>query len=122
MLIDAGLAGLYRWLGSDPLRELFEVVAGPLGRPRTAGVSYRDMRTVVFDGCKSARASAGEENVAWLGRHKLAAGAVAACPLLSVMALVETGTRALLGAVLGPIRGERSQGRGASGCAAGAGC
>jgi hypothetical protein len=31
---------------------------------------------------------------------------VAAYPLLSVMALVETGTRALLGAVLGPVRGE----------------
>ncbi|TKA00857.1 IS4 family transposase [Actinacidiphila oryziradicis] len=105
-LTDAGLADLRRRLGPDPLRELFEVVAGPLGQPRTVGVSYRGMRTVAFDGCKSTRVPETADNVAWLGRHKLAAGAVAAYPLLSVMALVETGTRALLGAVLGPVRGE----------------
>jgi hypothetical protein len=105
-LTDAGLADLRRRLGPDPLRELFEVVAGPLGQPRTAGVSYRGMRTVAFDGCRSTRVPESDDNVAWLGRHKLAAGAVAAYPLLSVMALVETGTRALLGAVLGPVRGE----------------
>ena len=117
----AMLAGLRRRLGPDPLRELFKVVAGPLGQPRTAGVSYRGMRRVALVGCKSARVAESEENVDWLGRHKLAAGAVAAYPLLSVMALVETGTRTLLGAVLGPVRGERLQSRGASGCAAGAG-
>jgi hypothetical protein len=91
-LSDAGLAGLRRRLEPDPLRELFEVVAGPLGQPRRAGVSYRGMRTVAFDGCKSIRVPESNDKVAWLGRHKLAAGAVAAYPLLSVMALVETGT------------------------------
>ncbi|MBV9025676.1 MAG: transposase, partial [Streptomycetaceae bacterium] len=103
---EAGLADVRRRLGPDPLRELFEVVAGPLGRPSTPGVAYRGMRTVAFDGCKSTRVPETGENVAWLGVHKLAAGAVAAYPLLSVMALVETGTRALLGAVVGPVRGE----------------
>lgn len=39
-------------------------------------------------------------------RTKLAADAVAAYPLLSVMALAETGTRALPGAVVGLLRGE----------------
>jgi hypothetical protein len=36
----------------------------------------------------------------------MVAAGVAAYPLLAVMALAETGTRALLGAVVGPNRGE----------------
>lgn len=103
---EAGLADVRRRLGPDPLKEIFELVAGPSGRLRTPGVAYRGMRTVAFDGCKSTRVPESRDNVAWLGLHKLKAGAVAAYPLLSVMALVETGTRALLGAVIGPLRGE----------------
>ncbi|WP_409474646.1 IS4 family transposase [Streptomyces sp. HC307] len=101
----AGLACVRRRVGPDPLRELFEVVAGPLGRPCTRGVSWRGLRTVAFDGCRSTRVPETGDNVAWLGRYKVAAG-VAAYPLLAVMALAETGTRALLGAVVGPYRGE----------------
>lgn len=101
----AGLGCVRRRVGPDPLRELFEVVAGPLGRPCTTGVSYRGLRTVAFDGCRSTRVPETGDNVAWLGRYKVAAG-VAAYPLLAVMALAETGTRALLGAVVGPYRGE----------------
>lgn len=101
----AGLACVRRRVGPDPLRELFEVVAGPLGRPCTRGVSWRGLRTVAFDGCRSVRVPETGDNVAWLGRYKVAAG-VAAYPLLAVMALAETGTRALLGAVVGPYRGE----------------
>jgi hypothetical protein len=51
----AGLACVRRRVGPDPLRELFEVVAGPLGRPCTRGVSWRGLRTVAFDGCRSTR-------------------------------------------------------------------
>lgn len=103
---ESGLADLRRRLGPEPLKEVFEVVAGPLGRPRVPGVFYRGMRTAAFDGCKSTRVPESADNVAWLGLHKLRAGTVAAYPLLAVMALVETGTRALLGAVIGPVRGE----------------
>jgi Insertion element 4 transposase N-terminal/Transposase DDE domain len=106
LVTEAGLADVRRRLGPEPLRELFEVVAGPLGCPGTPGVSYRGLRTVAFDGCRSTRVPETDENVAWLGRHKLGVGAVASYPLLAVMALVETGTRALLGAVVGPFRGE----------------
>ncbi|MET7458743.1 transposase, partial [Streptomyces sp. NPDC005574] len=69
-------------------------------------VTYRGLRTVAFDGCRSTRVPETDGNVAWLGRHKLGAGAVAAYPLLAVMALAKTGTRALLGAVVGPFSGE----------------
>jgi hypothetical protein len=109
VMTESGLADLRRRLGPEPLKEIFDVVAGPMGRPSTPGVSYRGKRTVAFDGCKSTRVPESTENVAWLGLHKLKAGAVAAYPLLAVMALVETGTRALLGAVIGPVRGEVSQ-------------
>ncbi|MEO3853848.1 IS4 family transposase [Acrocarpospora sp. B8E8] len=105
-MTDSGLTDLRQRLGPDPLRETFDVVAGPLGRPTTPGVAYRGLRTVAFDGCRSTRVPQTRDNLAWLGLHKLAAGTVASYPLLMVMALVETGTRALLGAVLSPIRGE----------------
>ncbi|MGI5286134.1 transposase domain-containing protein [Nonomuraea polychroma] len=102
----SALTELRQRLGPDPLRETFELVAGPLGRPATPGVFYRGLRTVAFDGCKSTRVPDTRDNVAWLGRHRLAAGTAAAYPLLMVVALVETGTRALLGVVISPFRGE----------------
>ena len=47
------LRDLRRRLGAAPLKALFEVLAGPLGRPRTPGVMFGRYRTVAFDGCRS---------------------------------------------------------------------
>src|SRR6266516_284288 len=44
---------LRRWVGIAPVKALFEVLAGPLGRPRTPGVRFGRYRTVAFDGCRS---------------------------------------------------------------------
>jgi Transposase DDE domain len=79
---------------------LFEVVAGPLAQPRTPGVCFAGMRTVAFDGLNSLKISDTERNRCWIGRiwYRLA---FAGYPTLRLMCLVETGTRGLLGAVIG---------------------
>jgi hypothetical protein len=97
---EKALRDLRRRLGPAPFKALFEVVAGPLGQPGTAGVIYRGMRTVAFDGCNSLRVPDTERNRSWLGRIRYRMG-FAGYPTLRMMTLIETGTRGLIGAVLG---------------------
>ncbi|MGW7673991.1 transposase domain-containing protein [Streptomyces sp. NPDC054775] len=98
------LRDLRRRIGSAPVRALFEVLAGLLARPTTPGVRFGSYRTVSFDGCSSLRVPDSERNRAWLGRTSHHG-----YPTLELMTLVETGTRALVGAVFGPTaEGETS--------------
>lgn len=98
---DKALRDLRRRLGPAPLRALFEVVAGPLAQPHTAGVRFGRYRTVAFDGCASIKVPDSGPNVSWLGKQKASHG-VTGYPALELMTLVETGTRALIGASFGP--------------------
>lgn len=91
------LRDLRRRVGIRPVRVLFEVLAGPLARPRTPGVSFGRYRVVSFDGCTSQTVPDTERNRAWLGKR-----ACDSYPMLELMTLAESGTRALLGAVFGP--------------------
>ena len=104
---EKALRDLRRRLGPAPFKALFEVVAGPLGQPRTPGVSYRGLRTVAFDGCNSLQVPDTERNRSWLGRIRYRMG-FAGYPTLRLMTLVETGTRGLIGAVLGSA-GDRDE-------------
>jgi hypothetical protein len=97
---EKALRDLRRRLGPAPFKALFEVLAGPLGQPRTPGVCYRGMRTVAFDGCNSLKVPDTERNRSWLGRIRYRMG-FAGYPTIRLMALIETGTRAVLGAALG---------------------
>src|SRR6266498_1056390 len=97
---EKALRDLRRRLGPAPFKALFEVVAGPLGQPHTPGVCYRGMRTVAFDGCNSLKVPDTERNRSWLGRVRYRMG-FAGYPTIRMMALIETGTRAMLGAILG---------------------
>lgn len=98
------LRDLRRRLGSAPVRALFEVLAGPLARPTTPGVRFGPYRTVSFDGCSSIKVPDSERNRGWLGRCPHGG-----YPQVELMTLVETGTRAVIAAVLGPTReGETS--------------
>jgi hypothetical protein len=92
------LRDLRRRVGAVPVRALFEVLAGPVARPTTPGVRFDRWRTVSFDGCSSTKAPDSARNRVWLGKQRADDG----YPMLQVMTLVETGTRALLGAVFGP--------------------
>ena len=97
------LRDLRRRIGAAPVRRLFEVLAGPLGQPRTPGVMYGGYRTVSFDGCQSLKVPDTAANRAWLGKRNSARGE-AGYPALLLMTLAETGTRALIGAVFGSHR------------------
>ena len=94
------LRDLRRRVGAAPVKRLFEVLAGPLGQPRTPGIMFGGYRTVSFDGCRSLRVPDTAANRAWLGKHSLGRSE-AGYPALLLMTLVETGTRALVGAVFG---------------------
>jgi hypothetical protein len=94
------LRDLRRRLGPVPLKMLFEVLAGPLGQPRTPGTWFGRYRTVAFDGCRSVRVPDTPGNRGWLGKLNAAAGETG-YPLIQLMTLCETGTRALIGAVFG---------------------
>ncbi|MGW3044188.1 hypothetical protein ACWC9T_30035 [Kitasatospora sp. NPDC001159] len=99
-----GLRDLRRRVGCAPMRALFEVVAGVLAQPRTLGARFGPYRTVSFDGCSSIKVPDSERNRGRLGRCPHGG-----YPQIEVMTLVETGTRALIGAVFGPTEeGETS--------------
>jgi len=97
---EKALRDLRRRLGPAPLKALFEVLAGPLAWPYAPGVRFGGLRTVAFDGCSSLRVPDTARNRAWPGRIRHRTG-FAGYPLLHLMALAETGTRGLLGAVAG---------------------
>ena len=112
--LTSGLAGLAvarpsekalrdarRRIGAEPVKALFEVLAGPLAQPRTPGARYRGYRTVAFDGCSSTKIPDTPRNRALYGRAPVRHGH-SGYPMLMLMTLVETGTRALVGAVFGP--------------------
>ena len=77
------------------------MLAGPLGQPRTPGVMFGGYRTVSFDGCKSLRVPDTAREPGLAGQAERVATGETGYPALSLMTLVETGTRALLGAVFG---------------------
>jgi transposase IS4-like protein/DDE family transposase len=100
------LRDLRRRLGVAPLKALFEVLAGPLGQPRTPGVMFGRYRTVAFDGCRTIKVPDTPRNRGWLGKMNAANG-VTGYPVIQLMTLCETGTRALIGAAFGtPAEGE----------------
>jgi hypothetical protein len=97
---EKALRDLRRRLGPAPMKVLFEVVAGPLAQPRTPGVCFGGLRTVAFDGLNSLKVPDTDRNRSWVGRIHYRMG-WAGYPTLRLMTLAETGTRGLLGAVLG---------------------
>jgi Insertion element 4 transposase N-terminal/Transposase DDE domain len=95
------LRDLRRRVAEEPIRELFAVVAGPLAQPVTPGTRFGRWRTVAFDGCTSIKAPDTDRNVSWLSKATASLGVVG-YPMVELMTLVETGTRAVIGAVFGP--------------------
>lgn len=104
---EKALRDLRRRLGPAPLKALFEAVAVPLASPRVPGVAYRGLRTVAFDGLNSVKVPDSGRNRSWLGK-KITQLGIAGYPAMRIVALAETGTRGLLGAVIGG-KGERSE-------------
>jgi transposase IS4-like protein/DDE family transposase len=99
---EKALRDARRRIGAEPVKALFEVLAGPVAQPGTPGVRYRGWRTVAFDGCSSTKIPDTARNRAVYGRAPVRHGH-SGYPMLMLMTLAETGTRALIGAVFGPI-------------------
>ena len=97
---EKSLRDLRRRLGPAPAKALFEAVAVPLAPPGTPGVFYRGLRTVAFDGLNSVKVPDSDRNRSWLGKMRKHLG-MAGYPAMRIVTLAETGTRGLLGAVLG---------------------
>ena len=104
---EKALRDLRRRIGPAPLKALFETIAVPLASPRVPGVAYRGLRTVAFDGLNSVKVPDSDRNRFWLGK-KITQLGIAGYPAMRIVALAETGTRGLLGAVIGG-RGERAE-------------
>ena len=106
LLSGKAFRDLRRRLGVAPMRALYEALAGPVAAPHTPGVRFGRLRTVAFDGCVSLKVADTDRNRGWLGKLKASLG-VTGYPVIRLMTVVETGTRALLGAVFGtPGTGE----------------
>jgi transposase IS4-like protein/DDE family transposase len=105
------LRDLRRRVGVKPVKALVEMLAGPLGQRGTPGIMFGRYRTVAFDGCRSIRVPDTERNRGWLGKLKASPGETG-YPVIELMTLVGTGTRALPGAVFGsPADGETTWAR-----------
>jgi Insertion element 4 transposase N-terminal/Transposase DDE domain len=104
---EKALRDLRRRLGPAPLKALFETITVPLSPPGTPGVFYRGMRTVASGGLNSVKVPDSDRNRSWLGKTMTNLG-LAGYPAMRIVALAETGTRGLLGAVIGG-KGERSE-------------
>ncbi len=94
------LRELRRRIGIAPLKALFETLAGPLGQRWMPGARFGRYRTVAFDGCRSLKVPDTGRNRGWLGKMQASLGETG-YPVIQLMTLVETGTRALIGAVFG---------------------
>ena len=104
---EKALRDLRRRIGAAPVKALFETITVPLAPPQVPGVAYRGMRTVAFDGLNSVKVPDSDRNRSWLGKTMTRLG-LAGYPAMRIVALAETGTRGLLGAVIGG-KGDRNE-------------
>jgi hypothetical protein len=93
-------------VGSEPFAQIFDQVAEPVADQLTRGAWLGHRRLVSVDGLEWDVPDT-KENAAAFGRAGGAA-APSAFPKVRMLTLVETGSRAPIGAALGPIAGKRS--------------
>jgi hypothetical protein len=90
-------------LGARPLELLFRRVAGPVGTEAAAGVFWRGLRLVSVDGT-SLETPDSAANSARFGHPTSTGDARGAFPQITLVALAECGTRALIDAAFGGYR------------------
>jgi hypothetical protein len=87
-------------LGARPLELLFRKVAGPVGADTAAGVFWRGLRLVSIDGT-SLETPDSDDNAVEFGRPTGTGEHQGAFPQITLVALAECGTRALIDAAFG---------------------
>jgi hypothetical protein len=98
------LTGVRRRLGEKPFELLFARLAGPLGAGAAPGSRICGLVAVAWDGT-AVRAPASEQNIAAFGRAGGKEEGGGHYPQVRLVTLIACGTRALLGAAIGPWRG-----------------
>jgi hypothetical protein len=103
---STALTAVRRRIGEQPLRSLFMRLAGALSPGRAPWSHICGLLAVAWDGTTIDAADT-EANAAAFGRPGTAKGKLpAAFPQIRLLALVACGTRALIGAAIGPARGK----------------
>jgi len=87
-------------LGWEPMARLYRDCVHPIASERTPGARYRDWRLVSVDGTTLDTADT-EANAVAFGRPGASRGA-SAFPQVRLVSLLESGTRVLFGAQIGP--------------------
>lgn len=98
---SAALRQARRRIGAGPLVALFNKIKGPVAGSVTCGAWWRELRVVAWDGTELEVADT-VANAGFFGRHSSTHGS-SGYPQLRLSALVECGTRALIGATFGPL-------------------
>lgn len=102
-LEPAGKAAISRArgrLGMEPVKELYDRVVAPMADAETQGAFYRGWHLVALDGFTMETPDT-IANTEAFGRPKSPSGGKSAYPLVRGVGLVEVGTHAMFGAVLG---------------------
>jgi hypothetical protein len=98
--VASSLARARARLGPGPVKALFEELSGPVGDPGGPGVCRRGWRTVALDGTTVRLPDRAQVTARYAKRSGVKR--TAGYPLLRLVCLVETGTRAVIAAVFGP--------------------
>jgi hypothetical protein len=104
---EKALRDLRRRLGPAAVKALSETVAVPLASAWIRGGADRGMRTVASGGLNSVKVPDSDRNRSWPGKTMTRPG-LAGYPAMRIVALAETGTRGLPGAVTGG-KGDRNE-------------
>ncbi len=99
---STALTGLRRRLGERPFELLFRRLAGPLGAGREPRSRICGLLAVAWDGT-AVKVPASEQGIAAFGRPR--GNKDGHYPQVRLVALIACGTRGLLGAAIGPLRG-----------------
>jgi Insertion element 4 transposase N-terminal/Transposase DDE domain len=99
------LTGVRRRVGERPLESVFRRLCPALSPGRAPWSHLGGLLLVAVDGTTVGTADSAE-NAAAFGRPGTAAGGKPASPAIRLVILLACGTRGLLGAVFGPVRGK----------------
>ncbi|MFE6692156.1 transposase domain-containing protein [Streptomyces sp. NPDC057743] len=96
----SSLSRARRWIGSVPLRRLFEILAGPVAHLGQTGSFYQGLRAVAMDG--TSLHVPDEETLTWRYPKRASKSLEFGYPLLRLVVLVGCGTHTVLAAAFGP--------------------
>jgi len=98
------LTGVRRRVGEKPLESLFWRLCSPLSPGRSPWSHICGLLAVAWDGTTVTVPASGP-NIAAFGRPRRGKGSSSHYPQIRLVSLIACGSRALLGAAMGPVRG-----------------